>query len=235
MHPQFPFRLGAMMTIALVISTGCATRYEVKVDAVARINHGLENYSSYRIREPQSQPGLEKGDFQHTARLVKTALSGHGLYEAPTGTAPDLMIEIDFGMESPRVKQETIVLPIYGRTPVPSTPLLDDAGENRGGRAGSVQQAADVVGYQQTTRAVVVREKFLLVSGRESQPAGSGRPANEVFNIRVTTENESSDFRAHVPILAGALMEKLGQTTDGIVTASLPANDDSVTFVQRGL
>jgi hypothetical protein len=239
MKPKPVSRLCLALLASVLLTSGCTTRYEVKVDAIARTRGGTGDYSSYQIRTPNPQLATARPDFRETAQYVKTALSGHGLYEAPVGTEPDLIIEIDYGMDAPRAKQETIMIPIYGDqggiNQPRHLPLQDEIEDRHVRRAGAAQPGSrEVIGYQEETRTVTVREKYLLVSGLENQSAGEGRPPNEVFNIRVTAENASSDLRAHVPVLAGAMMEKLGQTTDGIVTARVPADHQSVAFIKRG-
>ncbi len=236
-------RLALVLCVGAHVFTGsgCTTRYDIQVDAIARFQPGAEAYTSYRIRPPASASARAKdrAEFQRTAECIKTALSGHGLYEAPVGTEPDLMVEIDYGIDAPRVKQEKSVTPIYSqqaesRLPM-GTALQETTGDRQNSRAGSVQPPTrEIVGYHEETRHVVVREKYLSVTGREIRPRAEGRPAVEVFTVRVSAENESSDLEAHIPILASALMEKIGQTTRGIVGVSLAANDNAIAFIKRG-
>ncbi|MGH8020063.1 MAG: hypothetical protein ACREIA_17650 [Opitutaceae bacterium] len=51
----------------------------------------------------------EEAAYLEIARHVRTALSSKGLYEAPEGVAPEITIEIDFGIDPVGRTVETVV------------------------------------------------------------------------------------------------------------------------------
>jgi hypothetical protein len=229
---------GIVLALLVLAVSGCASRYDVRVDAIARVGAPLDGYASYEIRPGNPRLAKDGTRYQDAANCIRTALAGHALFEAPAGTRPDLIVEIDYGMDAPRAKPETISVPIYGRggpneTSRASNPALEDS-EPRAGRRADLQPQLRVVGHREETRYHVVREKYLVVRARENRAGGEGRPAQEVFDVRVAAEDESSDLRHHLPILAAAAMNKMGQTTDGTVGARLAADDPSAAFIRAG-
>lgn len=105
-------RLPGLLALVVALS-GCATTYNFKVDAIA--NPDVKPGTSYKIANVNS--GGEPNDLrtQEAGGWVKTALSGKGLYEAPTMEDADLIIELEYGIEEPKTKMKTISTPIYAQ------------------------------------------------------------------------------------------------------------------------
>lgn len=228
--PRFPLLLLPALLVAAVAS-GCATRHHINVDAITRVNAINEELTSFRIESHDRQTEADRLRHQETVRHIKTILSSRGLYEAPPRVEPHLIVVIDYGMAAPEVRYERVVEPIFASVPL-ERPTEDLATR----RAARLPQATrQVIGHREIVEKVVVREKHLSISGRENKPVIEGRPGNEIFHIYVSIENESADLRSHLPILASAAMDKLGQTTAGIVATTLREDDETIAFVKRGL
>ena len=113
MKPTPPFRrlVAALLGATLSLFTGCdgTKTYTVQVDAISdppETGQPAQAAQSYHIRT--HNPKLDESSlrYKEVADYVRTALSGKGMYEAPTADKADVVIDIDYGMDAPRVKFE---------------------------------------------------------------------------------------------------------------------------------
>ncbi|RLD04601.1 MAG: hypothetical protein DRI65_10400 [Chloroflexota bacterium] len=77
---------------------GCTT-YRFKVDAIKAPG------GSYRLESADSEFTQDDAHFREVAEFVKTALSSKGMFEAPPGVMPDMIVEVDLGIEATRTIQ----------------------------------------------------------------------------------------------------------------------------------
>src|SRR5262245_35864209 len=117
MKPMFirlllPFSGAAL---AAVLCAGCSTSstYKVKVDAIT--NPTPTSGQSYRLKSKDPRVGEENLRYREAADFVRTALSGKGLYEAPTEEKADMIVELDYGMDAPRSKMDRVSVPVYAQ------------------------------------------------------------------------------------------------------------------------
>ena len=73
---------------------GCATKtYHVKVDAISKNEStSSSDAQSYKIKSKNAVLGDDNLRYKEAADFVKTALSGKGLYEAPTADTADMIV-----------------------------------------------------------------------------------------------------------------------------------------------
>jgi hypothetical protein len=91
------------------------------------------------------------------------------------------------------------------------------------------------VGYATVKRPVVVREKYVTVTARANVvAAGDDRPPPELWRVSARIEDVSDSLRGYLPVLAAAVMEQAGLTTDGNVALRVADNSESVAFIRRG-
>jgi hypothetical protein len=244
MFPLQPFIARARTLAALVGSLllgGCAaSSYRVQVDAVGRLAPaGNRPAASFRIET--RNPAIDETSLRHreVTAQIRTVLSSRGLYEAPASARPDMIVEVDYALGPPRAATETTRVPVFDRAgnrlPDDLTPAAeqDADAEDRGGPVG--EDRIDLVGYSGTDRTIYVREKRLTIHGVENRAALAGAPAADLWRVEVCLEDESSDLRECLPILASAAMDHLGRTTDGAETVTVSAGDRAVAFVKRGM
>lgn len=232
--------LAGLALAAALAATGCSTAYKVKVDAVSRPVPVTAEIASYRLSTRGPAGPEDSLRSKEALGHIRTALSGHGLYEAPDPAKADLVVEIDYGMAAPRVTYETTVVPIYapaGRSPVGrDLPLSDEKSDSPTRRAALAQPPQrELIGYEEISRPIVVHEKHLSISARENKQPAEGRPPVEIFRVHATIENASKDLRGHLPVLASAAMDKIGLTTDGTVIATLHPGDEAIGFIRKGM
>jgi hypothetical protein len=239
-HASVPAGLVGLAFAAALATTGCSSAYKVKVDAVSRPVPVTAEIASYRLSTRGPAGPEDSLRSKEAVGHIRTALSGHGLYEAPDPAKADIVVEIDYGMAAPRVTYETTVVPVFapvGRTRLGHEPALSDEKSDSLARKAAVAQPPqrELIGYEEISRPVVVHEKHLSISGRENKAPAEGRPPLEIFRVHASIENASKDLRGHLPVLASAAMEKIGRTTDGTVIATLHPGDDAIGFIRKGM
>jgi hypothetical protein len=229
--------LAAAASILLV--TGCSTSaYEVKVDSITKPAPG--EAQSYTLKSKNPALGEENLRYQEAAGFIKTALSGKGLYEAPSEDRADMIVELDYGMESPRTKTERVSVPVYaqvgGGVRYDTVPVTDVKG-NTGYRTVAVYEPprSELIGYDDMPRQVTIYEKYIRISARENKPAAEGKPPAELWSVQASAEDESKDVRKYLPILASATAEYIGRDSNHQTTIKVKENGDAVDFIRRGL
>ena len=230
--------IGVTAIVAL-FATGCgSSAYKVKVDAIAKPSR--TETQSYVLQSRDPTLGEENLRHREAADFVRTALSGKGLYEAPSPDKADMVIELDYGMEAPRAKLERVSVPVYaqvgGGVRYESVPVTDSRG-NTGFRtvAVYVPPRSEVVGYDEVPRLVTVYEKYMKITARENKAASEGRPPAELWSVHASTEDESKDLRKYLPIIASATVDFIGQDSSNQKTVKVRADGAAVEFIRKGM
>jgi hypothetical protein len=226
---SIPVPLRALCLLSAIwLSGGCASVYDVKVDAASRVAGFSSGGTSFAIVSVRNQSGSEPGELRRKeiATSVKTALSAHGLYEAPDPGAADLVVEIRYGIDPAKVTRTVDQELAFGR-PVGAFDRLGSPPE------GAVARA--MMGYAQLESTEVTREKYVSICARENRAMGTERPPQDFWQVHVTIESESDDLRGHLPVLVSAAMDYIGRTTEGEVTLTMRKDDEAIRFVQRGM
>jgi hypothetical protein len=229
----------------VVLITGCATStYEVKVDAISKAPSAAARTGtepqSYQLKSKNPALGEENLRYREAAEYVKTALSSKGLYEAPSPDRADMIVELDYGMDAPRTKLETVSVPVYaqagGGVRYDQVPVTDAKG-NTSYRTVAVYQPprSELVGFDDVPRQVTIYEKYLRVTARENKPAHEGRPPDEVWSVNVSTEDESKDLRRYLPILASATADYIGKDSTSQRTVKIKDPSQITEFIRRGV
>lgn len=224
---------------ALLLSSGCTASYRVKVDSISHPQP--PNVLSYRIRSVN--PNADEGSLRHqeATEYIRTALSAKGMYEAPDIGSADMVVEIDYGVEPPRVVMERSTRPVYaqvgGGVRYDTVAIGTDKAGNPVYRTVPVYEPTrtEMVGYQDMMTPVALYEKYLRISARENREMEEGRPPAEIWSVHVTSEDESDDLRKYLPILASASMEYIGTDTGTQQTIKLKETDSAVGFVKEGM
>lgn len=238
--------VAALLGATLTAITGCNSTqtYTVQVDAIAaptELGTPAPAAQSYHIRS--HNPRLDESSlrYREVADYVRTALSGKGMYEAPSPDLADVVIDIDYGMDAPRVKFETVSNPIVVTVPgeirEQVVPVRDQSGNIIGYRTVFVQSPprSEFMGMQESVRPVIVYEKFLKLSARTNKEAAEGRPPPEVWSVNVSAEDKSQELRKYMPILASATADYIGTNTKESKPVKIQEDDEVVTFIKKGM
>ena len=240
---NFLISLRIVPAIAFLSLAGCATTYEMKVDAISKSDAQSARTNelvSYRIKNKNPNVDQDSLRYKEAAEYVKTALSGKGMYEAPSVEAADVIVELDYGVEKPRVKMEQSSVPIYaqvgGGVRYDQVPVTNSRG-NTSYRTVAVYEPprTELVGYQDVLTPVTVYEKYLRMSARENKEMSEGKAPAEVWSVNVSTEDESKDIRKYLPILASASADYIGRDSTNQKTIKLREKDEIVGFIKKGM
>jgi hypothetical protein len=250
-RPANPVPIPALVlfTAAWVLFTGCSTStYTVQVDAIAQPDKAAvlagAPPQSYHIRSKNPKLDETSLRYKEVSDYVKTALSGKGMYEAPRPELADVVIDIDYGMDAPRVKFETISTPIIGRgadkeefVQVPRRIVKPDGTHEivMVNTRVVVPGAPEYLGEREEVIPVIVYEKYLKVSARENKEAIEGRPPTEMWSVNVSAEDKSQELRKYIPILASATADYIGTNTKESKPVKIGENDEVVKFVKKGM
>ncbi len=218
---------------------GCATTHTVKVDALAKPK--AEEAISYEIKNRNPLVADDSLRYKEAAGLVKTALSGKGLYEAPPNTKPDMVVDLDYGVGPPQMRRETVSEPVYITLPGQIRTERVQVGTDSQGRpiyqTITVQDppTTEFAGFREYQITVVVYEKYLKLSAKDATPAQEGRPPQEIWTIDVTSEGESRDIRRNLPVLVAASIDYIGKDTQGQKTIRIKDTSSDIAFVKKGM
>lgn len=246
--PTPPYRAGALLGGALFLLAGCnTTTYVLQVDAIsqtaqtAQATPPAKAPQSYRVRARNPNMPEENLRYREVSDYVKTALSGKGMYEAPSIETADVIIEIDYGMESPRMKYEAVTKPIMQmQEGIPQREIVPVGSNADGSTKYKVirvpgLQSMKIVGWKEEIEPIIVYEKFLKVSARENREATEGRPPPEVWSVNVSAEDQSNELRKYMPILASATADYIGTNTKQEKAVDVSENDEAVKFIKKGM
>ena len=242
------FLLATALAI-LGLFTGCTTStYTVQVDAISqpkgKTAEATPPAQSYYIHS--KNPRLDESSlrYKEVSDYVKTALSGKGMYEAPKPEAADVVIDIDYGMDAPRVKFETVSTPVMMNTQdrvevrqVTHLERLPD-GSFRAVTEDVrvvVPGTPEFVGMRDEVIPLIVYEKYLKVSARENKENSEGKAPAEVWSVNVSAEDKSQELRKYIPILASATADYIGTNTKESKEVKIDEKDDVVKFVKKGM
>ena len=236
-HPLFA---AAGVALAMFCTAGCSTSntYKVKVDAITK--PAPSTAQSYKLKSKDPRLGEENLRYREAAEFVKTALSGKGLYEAPSEDRADMIVELDYGMDAPRSKMERVSTPVYaqvgGNVRYDTVPVIDSRG-NTSYRTVTVYEPPrnELVGYDEVPRLVTIYEKYLKITARENKSASEGRPPAELWSIHASAEDESKDLRKYLPIMASATVDYIGQDSSNQKIVKVKADAPGVDFIRKGM
>ncbi|MEO7412086.1 MAG: hypothetical protein ABIZ81_01910 [Opitutaceae bacterium] len=230
---------GACLIGAVVLlSNGCATRHEIKVDAISQPSP--KEVVSYKLKTKAPPGEADSLRMQEATEFIKTALSGRGLYEAPNPDQADMVVDVDFGIEAPRVRMEVTSVPIYaqvgGGVRYEQVSVRDAKGVVSS-RTVPVYEPprTEMIGYRDVITPVSIYEKYLRISAHENKAIVEGKPPAEIWSVSVKSEDESKDLRKYLPLLASATVDYIGKDTKIEQVVKVGENDATVTFVKKGL
>ncbi len=231
---------------------GCdATKtYTVQVDAIsapvgAETDRPGKPAQSYHVRTPNPKLDESSLRYKEVADYVRTALSGRGMYEAPTPEKADVVIDIDYGMDAPRIKFEKISDPIIRQTSSETRTIVEKvtARDPITGVMIQIDQVVSVttpgstemIGMKESIQPVIIYEKYLKLSARANQETVEGRPPPEIWSVNVSADDASQELRKYLPILASATADYIGSNTKESKPVKINESDEVVTFIKKGM
>lgn len=247
MLPHTHHRVAAIaVALSVLTLAGCkTTTYHVKVDAISQSADPVgaasgNDHQSYKLKSKNPAVDDENLRYKEAAEYVKTALSSKGLYEAPTPDRADMIVEVDYGMDAPRTKIETVSVPVYAQTGggvrYEQVPVKDARG-NTSYRTVAVFQPprTELVGFDDVPRQVTIYEKYLHVTAIKNKPGKEGRPPAQVWSVSASAEDESKDLRKFLPILASATADYIGKDSNNKTDVKVHDPSQLTDFIRKGM
>ncbi len=235
-----PTRHGRLWPALLAgLLAGCTTTHVVKVDSLAKPK--AEESISYEIKNRNPLVADDSLRYLEAANLVKTALSGRGMYEAPANTKADMIVDLDYGVGPPQIRRETVSEPVYITIPGQIRTERVQVGTDSQGRPVyqtiTVQDppSTEFAGFREYIITVTVYEKYLKLSARENKDAVEGRPPAEIWTLDITSEGESRDIRKSLPVLVAASIDYIGKDSQGQKTIRIKDTNSDIAFVKKGM
>ncbi len=220
-------RFAALLVIA-VAASGCATQYRFAVESIKQSDPAVPRLS-YRLVD--ARPGTRTGDalFERVAGDVRTALSSRGLYAAPAGTTPQLIIEVDYGISAPVVKRGVRQEPVYLEMPAS---IYGGTSSRDSGRSRITQP--HLLGMADVPFTITTYQKFFRLTARENEPATDGATPRQVWSVLVTNEDGSDKLPIYTRLMVAAAMDHIGEDVPDERRVVLTRRDDRVAFVAQG-
>lgn len=233
-----PLRL-LCLTLTVWALSGCASNtLDVKINSIA--NAEKPTGTSYRVVTKNGGDPNTDLRTKEAVNYVKAALSGRGMYEAPNPENADMVVEVDYDVEPPRVEFETRSVPVFARVEGGMRSVIVPTRNSNGTvsyRRVTVMDppTQELIGFEQQTIPVTVYEKYLRVSARENVASGDEAPPQQLWSVYVSNEAEDNDIRAALPVLASVVVDYIGVTTEKDQEVKVNSNDAEVAFIKRGL
>jgi len=236
---RLPIAFRILLPAALVLlggMAGCGT--VVTVDALAKPGASSVSYKLHN-----ANPELEENSLRYRegANYIRTALSGRGLFEAPPGVTPDVIVSVEFDVSPPKTHREPVLEPITKVVPGPrhstSVPTGTDTNGNPTYEVVTWQESDKevITGYREGFITTTVYEKHLQLVARESSSVAHGRAPAEIWMVDVTSEGKSHDLRKQLPLLVAATIDFIGEDSKGQKKIRLNDTDADVLFVKKGM
>lgn len=190
---------------ALLALAGCATPRQGFEVDAIKNDPVPTGRYSFRIVPAGPETTDDGIDFDALAGYVRTALSSKGMFEAPPDTPVDMVIEVDVGMEAPQVVMDEWNLSGWQGDDGPQRPRM------------------------------VVYQKYLRITARETPAQAGRRPPREFWSIFVVTADLHGNLRKYVPLLISAAMDSIAENATTHKYVFLTWKDDRVVFLEKGM
>jgi hypothetical protein len=206
------------------------------VDALQNPRAVQSGYS-YRIEASDSSRSND-AHFAEVAALVRTALSGRGMYEAPEGEEPSVIVGLDYGVGPVQTRLIQTIIPDPGSPrqidPISGRSVSGDPNARLGsvGTRSGISGSSTGPGYRED----FFSEKYLTIVGRASSPtAAAAEPRIELWRVHVTVEDDGDDIANYIAVLAAAAADYIGTDTQEKQRLRVSERDEVVDFIKQGL
>ncbi len=246
-HPTFllrfrPYRplvlLGSLAAAFLL--AGCNTNKTYEVDVVAKSEpQKMLGRESYRITTRNRENDESSLRYKEAEEQIRTALSGIGMYEAPNPEEADMVVEIDYGISSPKEVlveyQEPVYVAVPGKVSYITQTVRQKDGKLVTVRVPVYEPPRQVfAGTQTRVKPITVYDKYLTISGVGLNRKQGDEIRDPIWSVSVSSQNESDDLREHIPVMAAAALDYIGTSTEKEQKVRIKASDEDVAFIKAG-
>ena len=212
--------LSPVLVLGIILLSGCATRYSVRVDALSSPDSRTgATMQSYALASDLSEVQESDLFFKELSSYIQPLLSEKNLRTSEEGETPDLRIGVKAHLSDPLTETRSYSDPVY----------LESRGYSRTVRIPVVNSEGKVVryayrnywtpprthfaGYVDRDEQVTVYDKILVLSARPI--TAGGKLGDELWNIKVSLRSQSTDYRKALPYMLLAAKPYIGKRTRG--------------------
>jgi hypothetical protein len=102
---------GLLLAAVLFVGSGCSSNYVLEVESrrAPQYPPGLDAVS-YNVMNVVDDSTIDGGKLRRVeaARIVRTALEAHGMYEAPSPERANVLLDIQYGMRPGRIQVDEL-------------------------------------------------------------------------------------------------------------------------------
>lgn len=215
MKPIFPVVLAAI----LLLGGGCATTHQVQVSALAHPQLAASTRTYVLAAGHATEQDWGELQFQEVLSHVRPALVANGYRETDRPADGDsLSLFVDFGVGDPVARTYTFSTPIYaelgGGYTTRTTTTKDASGKNvTTTESVRLPGRYERVGTDVTVNTITTYRKHLRLSARLREAGVPPEKGREVWTVTAIVDDQHSDLRAALPLLAAAIEPHLGRDT----------------------
>lgn len=194
---------------------------------------------SYQIECP-AQPPRDPTIFYDIAKsYARAALSSKGMFEASAGTTPEMIVEIDFAVEVPRIEVRTSTSDVTEWVAATTTTVTETTKQANGTATTSTRTVtepahSEKVGEETHEEEVEIFPMFFRMTAREYS-AKPGERGRQLWSVYVTHEDLKNDLDAFLPMMIAAAMDYIDRQTNEEKTVEISNKDRRLSFVLRGM
>lgn len=193
------------LLLPVLLLGGCSVVHDVTIDAISDRSRPLG--ASYLLEVIDPSGGVEVETQALAVRTIRDALAARGLYEAPPGVRPDMVVEARYERGHGHIKivtdRNTDILLGPGITPPPNS------------------------------RAVVVFDKTLELTARAPVAPGSNKAGEELWSVKTKIVDTKQDLASYLPALASAAIDYIGENPGRELSVPLEASQAAVLLQRR--
>lgn len=211
--------LPVLLVVVLLWGTGCATTYQVQVSALAHPQLAESNRTYVLAAGDAAGPAPGDLQFLEVLSHLRPALAANGFHETDRpADGATLNLFVDFGVGDPVPYTYTFSTPIYaelGGGYTTRTTTTKDASGRSVTKTESVRLPGryERVGTDVTVNTITTYRKHLRLSARLREAGVPPEKGREVWTVTAIVDDQQSDLRAALPLLAAAIAPHLGRDT----------------------
>ena len=241
---MFRLRLFVSILVGAFVLVGCATgpSYYVSTSSLAAPQvSAVQTYELWPMNE-----GAEPNDLQFLeySGYVDRALKAKGLSRVASGSVPDIIVLIGYGIGAPEKNIRSYSVPVFGQTGVSSSYTSGSATTNAYGNSGygtanttynqttTYTPSYGITGYRTGVQSYTTYTRYILLNAAFVDLDQETKDWKPAFETSIASTGSSGDLRQVFPIMIAAALDEIGTSTQKAVGTSITEGDDRVRLIR---